>query len=388
METEEVKGFADYTGEEAKKREKIIEILKRNFKLYGFEPAETPIIEKEEFVKGENEYDEAVSDIFKLKDKGERNLALRYEFTFQLKRIAKNKKLPYKRYQMGYVFRDEPVSSNRFRQFTQCDVDAVGSSVREEAEILVLTYKIMKELGIEAEIQVNSRKLMNSVIKSLDIDNVEFVLREIDKIDKIGEDAVKSNLAKFIDKGSIVALFKLLDKNLNFLKRLNGYKELKQLIDLCSDYGVKVVYKPALARGLSYYNGSVFEIKTKGMKETICAGGSYLVNGIQATGLSFGLERLSQLAKIKIGDKEVLIISIAKDKEAVKLAEKLRKQGISCQICYGKPTKGLEYADSYKIPYVVFLGEEEVKKKKFKLRNMKTGKESLFGERNLIGELL
>ena len=91
---EEVKGFRDYTGDEAKKREKIKEILIRNFKLYGFEPEETPVIEQEEFVKGENEFDEAVSDIFKLKDKGNRNLALRYEFTFQLKRLAKNKMLP------------------------------------------------------------------------------------------------------------------------------------------------------------------------------------------------------------------------------------------------------------------------------------------------------
>ena len=94
MSNETVKGFSDYTGQEALKREKIKEILVRTFQSYGFEPAETPIVEYEEFVKGENVNDEAVSDIFKLKDKGSRDLALRYEFTFQLKRIAKNKKLP------------------------------------------------------------------------------------------------------------------------------------------------------------------------------------------------------------------------------------------------------------------------------------------------------
>src|SRR3989344_7121688 len=147
---EPVKGFSDYTGEEALKREKIIENLIRNFKLYGFNPEETPVIEQEDFVKGENEFDEAVSDIFKLKDKGNRDLALRYELTFQLKRTAKNKKLPYKRYQIGYVFRDEPVSSNRVRQITQADVDVVGSDVKNEAEILSLTGKIMKELKINA----------------------------------------------------------------------------------------------------------------------------------------------------------------------------------------------------------------------------------------------
>ena len=127
MKTEKVKGFNDFTGEEALKRTEIKKILVETFEKYGFEPAETPMIEYEEFVRGQNQNDEAVSDIFKLKDKGKRKLALRYEFTFQLKRIAKNKKIPYKRYQIGEVFRDEPVQSNRVRQFTQCDVDIAGS---------------------------------------------------------------------------------------------------------------------------------------------------------------------------------------------------------------------------------------------------------------------
>ena len=104
---ETVKGFKDYTGIDALKRDIIKGVIAKNFKLYGFELAETPVIEYEEFVKQGNEQDEAISDIFKLQDKGKRNLALRYEFTFQLKRLAQNKKLPYKRYQIGEVFRDE-----------------------------------------------------------------------------------------------------------------------------------------------------------------------------------------------------------------------------------------------------------------------------------------
>ena len=386
MEIETVKGFQDYIGEEALKREKAKEIIIRNFKLYGFEPAEAPIIEQEEFVKGENEFDEAVSDIFKLKDKGERKLALRYEFTFQLKRLAKNKKLPYKRYQVGEVFRDEPVSGTRFRQFTQCDADIIGSSIKEEAEILALSAKICKELGIKAEIQVNNRKLLNSIIKSLGIDNVEFVLREIDKIDKQGEDAVKQNLNKFLDKETIIKLFKLLNKKLTDYKKFSGYKEIKELIDLCKIYNVKVNFKPMLARGLAYYNGNVWEIKTEEMKETIAAGGSYLVNGIQSTGISFGLDRISQLAKIKLDEKKVLIINIAQDKKAIYLAENLRKKGISCTTL-DKITKGLEYANSYKIPFVIFLGKEEVKKKKLKLRDMKTGKEEMLSEKEIIEKL-
>lgn len=384
---EPVKGFQDFLGEEARKREKIKEILTSNFKLYGFEPAETPIIEFEEFVKGDNEYDEAVSDIFKLKDKGERNLALRYELTFQLKRLSQNKKLPFKRYQIGEVFRDEPVSSNRFRQFTQCDVDVIGSSTKEEAEILVLTSKTLKSLGINAEINVNNRKLLNSIFKSLGIENPEFVLREIDKLNKQGEDQVKSNLAKFIDKPTIVALFKILRKPLSSLKKYEGYKELKELIDLCALYKTKINFSSTLARGLSYYNGSVYEVLTKEMKESICGGGSYLVNNIQSTGISFGLERLTQLAKIKLDNKKVLIININQDKKAIDLAEKLRKKNTPV-IISEKISKALEYANSQNIPYVIFIGEDEVKKKKFKLRDMKTGKETILKEADLIKELI
>ncbi|MFH1711568.1 MAG: HisS family protein [Nanoarchaeota archaeon] len=386
MNTETVRGFQDFTGEEAEKREKIREILVKNFELYGFEPAETPIIEQEEFVKGDNEYDEAVSDIFKLKDKGQRNLALRYELTFPLKRIAQNKKLPYKRYQIGPVFRDEPVSGNRFRQFIQCDADTIGSSVKEEAEILALTSRIMKELKISAEIQVNSRKLMNSAIKSLGIENAEFVLRELDKVEKQGVDQVKSEMAKFIEKDKIVKLFRLLENKITFFKKFEGYKELKEVIDLCKVYKINVTFKPTLARGLSYYNGTVFEVKTKEIKENICGGGSYIINKIQSVGISFGLERLSQLAKIKIENKNILIININQDGKSLSLAEKLRNLGNKV-IVYDKVSKGLEFANSLQIPKVIFIGSDEVKKKKFKLRDMKTGKEEMLGEKELINSL-
>jgi len=194
---ETVKGFKDFTGAEALKRMKVREIIAKNFRLFGFEPAETPVIEYEEFVKSGNESDEAVSDIFKLKDKGQRELALRYEFTFQLKRLAQNRKLPYKRYQIGEVFRDEPVSANRFRQFTQADADIVGSSVKEEAEILAMTAKTLKELGIKANILVNNRKLMNEILNSEQIRDKDNVIKEIDKMDKLTEQEVRKNLKKY-----------------------------------------------------------------------------------------------------------------------------------------------------------------------------------------------
>jgi histidyl-tRNA synthetase len=361
---ETVKGFRDYIGEDALKREKIKEILVKNFKLFGFNPEETPVIEQEEFVRGENANDEAVSDVFKLRDKGDRNLALRYEFTFQLKRTSLNKKLPYKRYQ----------------------IDIVGSNIKDEAEILALTSRILKELKIDAEITINNRKLLNAIIKSLDLANVEFILREIDKIDKQGEGVVKETLSKSIDGKKIKKLFAILN-SLNEIKKFPEYKEIEELINICKGYGVELNFNPLLARGLAYYNGSVYEIKTKSMKETVCAGGSYLVNGIQSTGLAFGLERVCQLAKLKEENKKVIIISIGQDKKAVELAEKLRENQIPVSISE-KISKGLEYANAYGIKYAIFLGEDEVKKKKFKLRDMKTGKEDFLKEKELITKLI
>ena len=387
--TETVRGFVDYIGEEAEKREIVRRKIEDIFKLYGFEPAETPIIEFEEFVKGDNEYDEAVSNIFKLRDKGERSLALRYEFTFQLKRIAKNKKLPYKRYQIGPVFRDEPVASNRFRQITQCDVDIIGSTIKDEAEVLATINKICQEFKIEAEIQVNSRKLMNSVIKSAGIENAEYVLRQIDKIDRQGEDAVKLEMTKFIDKDKIIKLFRILQKPLSFFKKYSGYSEIKELIETSALYGIKPVFKPTLARGLSYYNGNIFEVKGRGMKETIAGGGSFSVNGMQSFGYSTGLERLTQLAKVSVSEKKVLIINIGQDEKSIKLAEKLRKNKVIVSLWTDKGiSRALEYANSYDISQVIFIGAEEVKKRKLKLRDMKTGKEEMLSERELLERII
>ena len=130
-----------------------------------------------------------------------------------------------------------------------------------------------------------------------------------------------------------------------------------------------------MVRGLSYYNGNVFEIKTREMRETICGGGSYMFNGIQCVGISFGLDRLTMLAKVELSKEKYLIISLDKDKEAIKLAEKLREKGNNVVMFYGKPSKALEYANSYKIGKVIFVGSNEVKEKKFKVKDMESGKE-------------
>ncbi len=383
MITETIKGFRDITSEQAKKREKIRSILKKRFELYGFEPAETPIIESEDFVKGDNSKDEAVSDIFKLEDKGKRKLALRYELTFQLKRLAINKKLPYKVYRIGEVFRDEPTTSNRFRQFTQCDIDTIGATIKDEAEILALASEALLELGISPEICINSRKLLNEILEKEGIKEKDRVIIEIDKLDKLPESQIKENLKKYKAE-KILDIFK---KQQSYFKKYEAYKEVEELIKYCNLYNTKVEFRPFLARGLSYYNGNVFEIKTRGVKETIFGGGTYPTNGINSTGASFGLDRIEQLAKPAMANQKVLIISIGKDKEAINFAQLLRKNNIPAVFLSGKPSKALEYANSQGIDKIIFIGEDEAKKGKFKLRDMKTGKEEMLKEKEVIEKL-
>ena len=376
---ETVKGFKDYSGQEALKRAKIRKIVQEQFELFGFEPAETPIIENKEFVQGENPNDEAVSDVFKLEDKGKRKLALRYELTFPLKRIAKNQKLPYKRYSIGEAFRDEPVTGNRARQFTSCDVDIVGANIKDEAEILALISNILTNLKIKFTININNRKLLNEIMDSEGIKKKQEVIREIDKLDKLTEQEVKKNLKKY-KAGKIIALFK---KPESYFKKFKSYIEVLELKKYCKLYGIKVNFQPNLARGLSYYNGTVFEVKSTGIKESICGGGSFLINGIQAVGFGVSIERLEILSKVETEKVNYLIISINQDKKAIGLAGKLRKAGKSV-IVVDKVSKGLEYANAKNIRNVIFIGKEEVRKKKIKLRDMKTGKEKMISEKELI----
>jgi histidyl-tRNA synthetase len=236
-------------------------------------------------------------------------------------------------------------------------------------------------LGINVGININNRRLLNEILDDLKVNekNKENVIREIDKLDKLPESEVKKNLKKF-NAEKVVGIFKKPEK---FFEKYEGYKDIKELKKLCKMYGVSVNFQPFLARGLSYYNWIVFEVKGE-MKETICAGGSYNVNGIQASGMSFGLDRLELLSKVDNFVKKVLIISLGQDKKSIEIANKIRNENVSCEIFYGKPGKALGYADSKNIPLVIFVGDEEVKKKKYKIKNMDSGNEKLVGEKDLI----
>lgn len=401
-EPELVKGFQDFLPPESQKREAVKQIVENYFKIYGFLPVETPTIEFDELMRPEKptDEDEAISDRFRLQDKGGRNLGLRYEFTFQLTRIFKqnpNIKLPFRRYQIGMNFRDEPTGQGRFREFTQCDADIIGdSSIEAEAECLALAKNICDELKIPVTINVNNRKLINAIFDSVQIEKKLEVMREIDKLDKIGEDAVKTNLRKYADSNQILTLFKLLEKDLKFFSKniFDGAEELVKLQELCKQYGFKIVFSPFLVRGLAYYSGNVVEIKIADEKLAIAAGGRYdkvigrfLNKDISAFGISFGMERLVDKAIVNIEKTKAIIISIDKDKEARKLASLLRKENISCFPMFDKTGRALEYANSYEIPYVIFVGKEELEKGKFKLKNMVSGEEKYLSEKQIINLL-
>ena len=384
MKTQTVKGFQDFVGEDALKRIKIKKIIQEQFELYGFEPAETPTIEFEEFVKGNNPNDEAVRDVFKLEDRGKRKLGLRYEFTFQLKRIAKNQKLPYKRFQVGKVFRDEPTRKGRVREFIQCDADVIGSSIKDEAECLKLGKSIFEKLGLSVKIYVNNRKLINEILTSENIKEKdrEQVIRELDKLDKLSKKEVADNLKK-LGAEKLLKIFTGGEKN---FEKYNFYKEIKELKKICKVYGFKVEFRPFLARGLSYYNGAIFEIWSSEIDVSLCAGGSYLVDDIQSTGISFGLEPIFLLSKIRGDNTMVQIISIGEDESTIRLAEKLRDNGISVNVILDKAIgKAMDYANSKCIEKVIFVGKNEVAKKKFKVKDMKSGDEEFLDESGIIG---
>lgn len=395
-----VKGFQDFLPPESQKRAAVKRVVEKYFKLYGFQPVETPSIEYDELMRPDTiQEDEAVSERFRLRDRGARNLGLRYEFTFQLARIMKqnpNIKLPFRKYQIGCVFRDEPTSSTRFKEFTQCDIDIIGdSSAEAEADCLSVFSDILKELKVKAKIQVNNRKLLFAILESLQIQNKEPIIKEMDKIDKVGEDEVKTNLRKYADTNQVLALFKLMAKPLDFFVKnlFDGAEEIQGLVDKAKMYGLKIEFNPYLARGLSYYTGNIFEIVGEN-KGSIAGGGrydrlvgKYLNREIPAIGISFGLERLCSLAKIKVKTTKAIIISVDQNKESIALAKKLRKDKISCITFFDKIGKAMDYANSYKIPYVIFVGKDEVDKKKYKLKDMQSGQESLLSEKQLIAKL-
>ena len=260
--------------------------------------------------------------------------------------------------------------------------------------MLAAAHAIFSALKIDTIIYVNNRKLLGALIDSVQISDKQAVMRELDKLQKIGEDMVKSNLRKYADANQILTLFKLLEKNLSFFLEnvFDGAREIEELQKRCKLYGVKVQLDPTMIRGLSYYTGNIFEVRLPGTTSSIAGGGrydkvvgKYLQRDLPAVGISFGLERVTALAAIETPTPIMAtVISFNKDAQAIALVQLLRDSGISCVFASGKPAKALDYANSLQIPYAIFIGDDEIAKKKVKLKDMKSGAERYVGEKQLI----
>ncbi|MEM2121970.1 MAG: histidine--tRNA ligase [Candidatus Woesearchaeota archaeon] len=420
MKLEQLKGTREFLPEEQIIREYIQDTLKSVFRIYGYKPIETSILEFYEV--GASKYaggSEILKETYRLKDQGNRDLILRYELTFKLAKLIAlnpNLRMPFKRYEIGKVFRDGPVKSARLREFTQCDVDVVGiKSVVADAEIISMVFDVFKKFDLDVFVQVNNRKLLFGILKEFNIEEEKFVdfALSLDKIEKIGKDEVIKELkTKGFSDEKIKKVFSLFEeaeklkennKILTFLKnRLKndyareGIKELEEFFGYCNSFGIKkdVNLVVTLARGLGYYTGIMFEVllKKSSIKSTIAAGGRWdnmikdfaqTKQEYPATGISFGLDVIYEALKekkvdLKINIPEILIISLQEDDKSLKLAKEIRDLGISCDIAFNKKlTKALDYANKEKIPYCIILGEDEIKSNKIRLKNMSSGSEEL-----------
>ena len=418
MTLQRAKGTRDFLPEQKIVRQYIIDTLREVFELYGYSPLETPVLERYETLSSKYAGgSEILKEVFKLRDQGNRELALRYDLTVPFSRvIAMNPqlKMPFKRYQTGPVFRDGPISTGRVREFWQCDVDIVGiKKMTADAEILSLAYMAYKKLGLKVKIKLNSRKILNSILKEADItENPEDIILTIDKLYKIGVKGVKEELKskKLTDKqiNKIINLISIKGSNSKKLKELTkledkeGLEEIKEVLSYLKEFNTKVEFDITLARGLSYYTGTIFEVVLNNdLYLSLGGGGRYddmiskFMDSKQeypSVGISFGLDRIYNILvnkNIRKTNTKLFIIPIQTLKESLNIAQKLRENNINTDIDLNNKgiSKNLDYADKLGIPYVLFVGENELKKKKLKLKDMNSGKEKFLTIKELCNFL-
>ena len=362
-----------------------------------------------------------VKEIYRLTDQGKRKLGLRYDLTVPFaKFIALNKnqiRLPFKRYEIAKVFRDGPVKLGRDREFTQCDVDVVGLSGQMiEAECLNLYVNAFQKLGIEVEIEYNSRNLMRGLILDCQVEEskINSIITIIDKMDKLSKEEFRESLQKVgledkqIDKLLQLFHFSLseltqqyqdtsieqIKTGLNELNSINSYIRSLDIEKYCQ-------FTPTLARGQDYYTGNVFEVYEKNRKLncSIGGGGRYdnmITNYIQdgniypAVGISFGLSSIYELLKDKeeITDKtdvQVYLIPMETEEYTLNFANELRKKNIHVvmEMNQRKIKKCFEWADKQNIPCVIVIGENEMEKNCFMAKNMKTSESKEYSFDNI-----
>lgn len=419
IEPRTLSGFMELLPNEQILFNQMKEKIQKTYEKFGFLPLDTPIIESAEVLLakagGETE-----KQIYRFQ-KGDSDLALRFDLTVPLaKYVAKNYgslSFPFRRYQIGKVYRGERAQKGRYREFYQCDIDIIGDGELDlinDAEIPSIIYTLFRELGFEVfTIKINNRKILNGLFEGVNQkENATEILRIIDKIEKIGKEAVIEELRKLdVKEEQINSIMNFIeiegtsDEKLEKLEKLGianetykkGVEELKAVIKNVRLFGVpEANFKVDLtiARGLDYYTGTVYETFLNDYRElgSVCSGGRYenlaeyyTDKSLPGVGISIGLTRLfyklNELNIIKAEKKsisDILIIPITeKLEEPIKLATEIRKLGINTEIYLNdkKLKAKFKYADKLEIPYVIVIGDDEISSNKIKLKNMKTGEE-------------
>ena len=412
-------GFMELMPNEQILFEQIKQKIEKTYQKFGFLPLDTPILELSEVLLakagGETE-----KQIYRF-EKGDTDISMRFDLTVPLaKYVAKNYgnlSFPFRRYQIGKVYRGERTQKGRFREFYQCDIDIIGDgelSVINDAELPSVIYNIFKELGFDDfTIRINNRKILNGLFESLNKkENATEILRIIDKIEKIGKEAVIEELEKIeIPSDAINKIMDFIeiegttDEKLQKLNELNikneefekGLDELTQVVKYVRIFGIpEANFKVDLtiARGLDYYTGTVYETFLNQYRElgSVCSGGRYenlaeyyTDKQLPGVGISIGLSSLfyilNELQLIKAEKKsiaEVLVVPMVQDLTVpIQIATDLRKKGISTEVYLNdkKIKAKMKYADKLEIPYVIVVGEDEINSGIVKIKNMKTGEE-------------
>ena len=412
MKIQNVKGCKDYLPKEQIIRNYINNILRETFEEFGYSPIETSIICYYDMLSGKyDENNDLLKEIYKLTDQGDRNLGLRYDLTVPFAKfvaINKNKiSFPFKRYEISKVFRDGPIKLGRDREFTQCDVDVVGLSGQMiEAEALNLYVNAFNKLNIDIDIRYNSRNLMRGLIIASNIKEelISQTITIIDKMDKLSKKEFKNILLDInlteeqitnLLNSFTLTLEELTDryKDTTIEELKTGLEELNNLETYIKYLKIDkyCIFTPTLARGQDYYTGNVFEVydKNNRIASSIAAGGRYdnMItdfindgNKYPAMGISFGLSSIFELLKddetiINNSNIDLYIIPMNTEKESLKLANDLRKQGLKINIEMNKRKikKCFEWADKNNIPNVLVIGDNEIETGIIKIKNMSSG---------------
>ncbi len=438
MELQNVKGTRDLYEKKSEKKIKLINFLKKKFELYNFKYIETPILEYEPILTSKfSGGEEILKELFTLKDRAGRKIALRYDHTVPFSRFLgmhPEIQLPYKKYSIGQVFRNGPIKKGRLREFTQADVDIAGiKNINGEKEILNLTKEIFEELKLKVKIEINHRYFLESIIllTGFKKKNIEKVLLTLDKIEKIGEEKVKEELKKTLEEKKIVLLFKIIkeikktkiqdlkEKIFSIIKEkiqstkkeieeqkkiletsIEEIKEIIQSIEETENFNIK--FNPLLARGLNYYSGLIYEVffKKNNFKSAIAAGGRYKKiitqwrnDEIEAAGISFGIDAIIESEeKIFLEEKiKVYVIPLKKEyyKESYELTKILRNENIKTNIDLNEKTlkKNLSYSIKENYDFIIIVGEEEIKTKEYTIKNLKTREEKKLNIKELVNLL-